>query len=98
MPRRNNHAPLVIHRYQQRPCLMTHQTWSGDYAQVKTFTARELLIFINSHTPEYLTLFCEHTPALETFLETSEHRGSALRILHALSRHFQQEHWEGDEP
>lgn len=88
---------LTIHRYQDRPCEIPHETWSGDYAAVKKLSAREVQVFFNSHTFDYLTLFCEHTPVMETFLETSDHRGRNYRALTAITQHFHRAQWEGGE-
>lgn len=94
---RKTRQELVIHRYQHRPCQFPHQTWSGDYAEVRKLTARELMIFINSHTQEYLALFCENTPLLDAYLETPPTaQGNGHRIVVAFTRHFQRDNYEGD--
>lgn len=98
MRRRRQHT-LTIHRYPDRPCEMPHRKWSEDYAMVREFSEREVVVFINSHTNDYLKGFCEHTPTLETYVQTPETiRGVAWRMYEAIRHHFARTLKEGGEP
>lgn len=95
MARKN--GELVIHRYPDLPCELPHETWSGDYAFVRTLQRLERQVFMNTHTPEYLRLFCEHTPVMQEYLETAEYtRGVLTRAQFAIARHYRLQ-WEEEE-
>jgi hypothetical protein len=96
MGKASTNRELTIHRY-HRVCDIAHKTWSGDYQQVRQLTAREVQVFINTHTTEYLKLFCEHTPVFETFVELPDYRGINYRVQAAITQHCTRDAWEGED-